>query len=317
MNVLVTGGAGFIGTNFIFYILERYPDWNIVCLDKLTYAGNLNNLKPILNNPNFKFVKGDICCKKTVERLFEENNLDIVVNFAAESHVDKSIDNPSLFLRSNVKGVQVLLNACLKYGIKRFHQISTDEVYGDTELESKRKFKETDSLLPSSPYSASKAAADLLVLAYHRTYGLPVTISRSGNNYGQYQHSEKLIPKTIDYVLKEKIVPIYGTGKNVREWIHVLDHCRAIDYILCKGKEGEIYNVGTGEEKSNIEIVQFLFRLSKSYRPSMEYVQDRKGHDLRYALDSSKIKSELGWGKQIKFEDGLNETYTWYINRKD
>ncbi len=314
MALLITGGAGFIGSNFIYRFIENYPAERVVCLDKLTYAGNLLTLEPLFVNPNFRFIQGDICDRRTVERVFKEERPEVVVNFAAESHVDRSIRNPNAFLRTNVVGVQVLLNACIKYGVNRFHQVSTDEVYGDTTLKSNRKFKETDLLKPSSPYSASKASADLLALSYCRTYGLPVTVSRSGNNYGPYQHPEKFIPHIIMKAVAGEKVPIYGTGKNVRDWIHVDDHCRAINFILQKGKVGEIYNVGAEEEKTNLEIVRILFDhlLLRGKSTQIEYVEDRKGHDLRYALNTKKINS-LGWQPQISFSDGIQSTVAWYF----
>lgn len=318
MSLLITGGAGFIGSNFIYQFLKNHPKERVVCLDKLTYAGNLLTLEPLFSHPNFRFIQGDICNRRVVEKVFKEERPDVVVNFAAESHVDRSIKNPNIFLKTNVVGVQVLLNACLKFGVKRFHQVSTDEVYGDTSLKSRRKFSEKDHLKPSSPYSASKAAADLLVLSYYKTYGLPVTVSRSGNNYGPYQHPEKFIPHMIEKALNGEDLPIYGTGKNIRDWIYVNDHCRAIDLILEKGEIGQIYNVGAGEEKANLEIVRILSDHLSIYAPKIRirYVEDRKGHDLRYSLNTEKINL-LGWQPQVSFFDGVKTTVNWYLEHSE
>lgn len=318
MTVLVTGGAGFIGSNFIHYLVEKHPSYRVVCLDKLTYAGNLANLRGILGRDNFRFVKGDICDKELVYQIFEEERPDMVVNFAAESHVDRSIENPDIFLKTNVIGTQVLLDACRKYGVRRFHQISTDEVYGDLPLDRPDlKFTENSPLKPSSPYSASKAAADLLVLSYHKTYNIPVTISRCSNNYGPYQFPEKLIPLMIINALQDKPLPIYGDGRNVRDWIHVRDHCEAIDLILHKGKEGEIYNVGGNNERSNIEVVRTILKEIGKSESLIKFVKDRPGHDRRYALDITKIKEELGWTPSISFEEGLKSTIKWYLENRD
>jgi len=318
LTVLVTGGAGFIGSNFIHYLVEKHPSYRVVCLDKLTYAGNLANLKGILGRDNFRFVKGDICDKELVYQIFEEERPDMVVNFAAESHVDRSIENPDIFLKTNVIGTQVLLDACRKYGVRRFHQISTDEVYGDLPLDRPDlKFTENSPLKPSSPYSASKAAADLLVLSYHKTYNIPVTISRCSNNYGPYQFPEKLIPLMIINALQDKPLPIYGDGRNVRDWIHVRDHCEAIDLILHKGKEGEIYNVGGNNERSNIEVVRTILKEIGKSESLIKFVKDRPGHDRRYALDITKIKEELGWAPSISFEEGLKSTIKWYLENRD
>lgn len=295
MKYLITGGAGFIGTNFIYYMLEKHPENEYVCLDKLTYAGNLANLKKAMEYKNFRFVKGDIGDREFVFSLFEQEKFDIVVNFAAESHVDRSIENPGPFLTTNVLGTQVLLDACRKYGIVRFHQISTDEVYGDLPLDRPElKFKESDPLKPSSPYSASKASADLLVLAYHRTYGLPVTISRCSNNYGPYQFPEKLIPLMIINAMNEKELPVYGAGQNVRDWIYVTDHCEAIELILEKGRVGEVYNIGGNCEKRNIDVVKMIVQKLGKPEELIRYVKDRPGHDLRYAMDISKMREEFG-----------------------
>ena len=318
MNIFVTGGAGFIGANYIFYMLREHPDYRIVCLDKLTYAGNLSTLEPIIQNPNFRFEKIDICDREAVCRLFEEEKPDIVVNFAAESHVDRSIEDPEVFLRTNILGTQVLMDACRKYGIQRFHQVSTDEVYGDLPLDKPDLFfTEKTPLHASSPYSASKASADMLVQAYHRTYGLPVTISRCSNNYGPYQFPEKLIPLMIANALADKPLPVYGDGLNVRDWLYVEDHCRAIDLIIHNGRIGEVYNVGGHNEMSNISIVKLICSELGKPETLIKYVTDRKGHDRRYAIDPDKIHSELGWLPETKFADGIKETVRWYLNNKE
>ncbi len=318
MTIIVTGGAGFIGSNFIFYMLEKYPDYHIVCLDKLTYAGNLSTLVPIMDNSNFRFVKADICDRAAVYKLFEEEKPDIIVNFAAESHVDRSIETPDIFLKTNIMGTAVLMDACRKYGIKRYHQVSTDEVYGDLPLDRPDMFfTEETPIQTSSPYSSSKAGADLLVLAYHRTYGLPVSISRCSNNYGPYHFPEKLIPLIIANALNDKPLPVYGTGENVRDWLYVKDHCIAIDLIIHNGKIGEIYNVGGHNEMRNIDIVKLICKeLGKSER-LITFVTDRKGHDLRYAIDPSKIYNELGWFPKTKFKDGIKKTIEWYLNNRE
>ena len=318
MTILVTGGAGFIGSNFIFYILEKYKDYRIICLDKLTYSGNLSTLKTIMDADNFHFVKGDICDRKIVFRLFEKELPDIVINFAAESHVDRSIDDPGIFLETNILGTAVLMDACRKYGVKRYHQISTDEVYGDLPIDRPDLFFTDDTPLhASSPYSSSKASADLLVLAYHRTYGLPVSISRCCNNYGPYQYPEKLIPLMIVNCLQDRSLPVYGKGINVREWIYVEDHCKAIDLIIHDGRFGEVYNVGGQNEMRNIDIVKLICEKLDRSEDLITFVADRKGHDLRYAIDSAKIQKELGWMPETKFEDGIVKTINWYLeNRK-
>ena len=317
MIVFVTGGAGFIGANFIFYMLKEHPDYRIVCLDKLTYAGNLSTLEPVMQNPNFRFEKIDICDREAVFQLFEEEKPDIVVNFAAESHVDRSIEDPEVFLRTNILGTQVLMDACRHYGTKRFHQVSTDEVYGDLPLDRPDLFfTEQTPLHASSPYSASKASADMIVMAYHRTFGLPVTISRCSNNYGPYQFPEKLIPLMIANALADKPLPVYGDGLNVRDWLYVEDHCRAIDLIIHKGQVGEVYNVGGHNEMSNISIVRLICRELNKPESLIKYVTDRKGHDRRYAIDPKKIHSELGWLPETKFEDGIKETVKWYLNNR-
>lgn len=318
MNIIVTGGAGFIGSNFVFHMLKTHPEDRIICLDKLTYAGNLSTLQPVMDQPNFRFVKADICDRKAVYQLFEEEKPDMVVNFAAESHVDRSIENPSIFLETNIMGTAVLMDACRKYGIKRYHQVSTDEVYGDLPLDRPDLFfTETTPIHASSPYSSSKASADLLVLAYHRTYGLPVTISRCSNNYGPYHFPEKLIPLMIINALKDKALPVYGDGLNVRDWLYVEDHCRAIDLILQKGRVGEVYNVGGHNEMKNIDIVTLICRELGKDESLIQHVSDRKGHDRRYAIDPTKIHDELGWLPETKFADGIKKTIAWYLDHKD
>lgn len=317
MTVIVTGGAGFIGSNFIFYQFENHPADRIVCLDKLTYAGNPATLESVMNYPNFRFVKGDITDREAVERLFEEEKPDIVVNFAAESHVDRSIENSSVFLKTNILGAQVLMDACKKYGVKRYHQVSTDEVYGDLPLDRPDLlFTEETPIRASSPYSSSKAGADLLVLAYHRTYGLPVSITRCSNNYGPYQFPEKLIPIIIIRALANKPFPVYGTGENVRDWIYVKDHCAAIDLVMRNGRIGEVYNVGAYNEKSNIDVVKTILRELKKTDSLITYVADRPGHDMRYAIDSAKIQCELGWFPQTKFDFAIKTTIKWYLNNQ-
>ena len=318
MTFIVTGGAGFIGSNFVFYMLKNYPDDRVVCLDKLTYAGNLSTLEPVMSNPNFRFVKADICDRDTVNKLFEEEHPDVVVNFAAESHVDRSIEDPGIFLQTNIIGTATLMDACRKYGIKRYHQVSTDEVYGDLPLDRKDLFfTESTPIHTSSPYSSSKAGADLLVIAYHRTYGLPVTISRCSNNYGPYHFPEKLIPLMIVNALANKPLPVYGEGLNVRDWLYVEDHCKAIDLIIHKGRVGEVYNVGGHNEKQNIEIVKIICKELDKPESLITHVRDRKGHDMRYAIDPTKIHNEMGWFPEIKFEDGIKKTIQWYLdNRK-
>lgn len=316
MKIFVTGGAGFIGSNYIFYILQSHPDYEIVCLDSLTYAGNLMTLQSIWDNPKFRFVKVDISDRTGIYELFEQEHPDVVVNFAAESHVDRSIIFPELFLQTNILGTQVLMDACRKYGINRFHQVSTDEVYGDLPLDRPDLFfTEKTSLHASSPYSASKASADLLVLAYHRTYGLPISISRCSNNYGAYQFPEKLIPLMIHNALNDIPLPVYGDGKNVRDWLYVEDHCRAIDLIVEKGKVGEIYNVGGHNEKSNLEVVNAIIKAVG--KGEIRFVQDRAGHDRRYAIDPQKISDELGWSPQTPFEKGIEYTIRWYMDHSE
>ena len=315
MKILVTGGAGFIGCNFVYYMLDKYSDYKIVCLDALTYAGNLRSLDKATENPNFKFIKGSIADKELVNRIFEEEKFDIVVNFAAESHVDRSIENPFIFLETNVMGTACLLDASKKYGVKRFHQVSTDEVYGDLPLDRPDLFFTEDlPLTASSPYSASKASADLLTLAFHRTYALPVTVSRCSNNYGPYQFPEKLIPLMIVRAQENQSLPVYGQGLNVRDWLYVDDHCKAIDMIIHNGKVGEVYNVGGHNERRNIDVVKtILSQLGKSDE-LITYVKDRAGHDLRYAIDPTKISDELGWFPETAFDDGMKKTIQWYLD---
>lgn len=317
MTIIVTGGAGFIGSNFVFHMLQAHPDYRIVCLDKLTYAGNLSTLEPVLQQDNFRFVKADICDRQAVNKLFQEEKPDIVVNFAAESHVDRSIENPGIFLETNIMGTAVLMDACRKYGIQRYHQVSTDEVYGDLPLDRPDLFfTEETPLHTSSPYSSSKASADLLVMAYYRTYGLPVTISRCSNNYGPYHFPEKLIPLMIANALADKPLPVYGNGENVRDWLYVEDHCRAIDLIIHNGKIGEVYNVGGHNEKRNIDIVRIICQELGKPESLIVHVEDRKGHDRRYAIDPAKIHRELGWLPETKFEDGIKKTIKWYLEHK-
>ena len=317
MTIIVTGGAGFIGSNFVFHMLQAHPDYRIVCLDKLTYAGNLSTLEPVLQQDNFRFVKADICDRQAVDKLFQEEKPDIVVNFAAESHVDRSIENPGIFLETNIMGTAVLMDACRKYGIQRYHQVSTDEVYGDLPLDRPDLFFTEETLLhTSSPYSSSKASADLLVMAYYRTYGLPVTISRCSNNYGPYHFPEKLIPLMIANALADKPLPVYGNGENVRDWLYVEDHCRAIDLIIHNGKVGEVYNVGGHNEKRNIDIVRIICQELGKPESLIVHVEDRKGHDRRYAIDPAKIHRELGWLPETKFEDGIKKTIKWYLDHK-
>jgi dTDP-glucose 4,6-dehydratase len=317
MNVLVTGGAGFIGSNFIFYMLNKYPDYRIICLDLLTYAGNLSTLEPVMDNPNFRFVKGDITDRELVTSLFKEERFDYVVNFAAESHVDRSIEDPGIFLKTNILGTQVLMDASRTYGVKRFHQVSTDEVYGDLPLDrTDLFFTEETPIHTSSPYSASKAAADLLVQAYNRTFKLPITISRCSNNYGPYQFPEKLIPLMISRALKNDSLPVYGKGQNVRDWLYVEDHCTAIDLILHRGKDGEVYNIGGHNERTNLEVVKTILKELDKPASLITYVKDRAGHDMRYAIDPSKTKRELGWEPTTLFDDGIKQTIKWYLDNR-
>lgn len=315
---LVTGGAGFIGGNFLHIMVNKYPNDQYVCIDALTYAGNMETLEPIMNKPNFKFVHENICNREAVFKLFEEEHFDYVINFAAESHVDRSIENPEIFLKTNILGTQVLMDACRKYGIKRYHQVSTDEVYGDLPLDKPDLyFTEETSIHTSSPYSASKAGADLLVLAYHRTFKLPVTISRCSNNYGPYHFPEKLIPLMIQKALKNEPLPVYGNGSNVRDWLYVGDHCNAIDLIVRNGKDGEVYNIGGHNERSNLEVVKTILKALNKPETLITYVKDRPGHDLRYAMDPTKIETELGWKPEYNFDTGIQETIKWNLNHQD
>ena len=325
-NVLVTGGAGFIGSNFVKMMVEKYPDYNIINLDALTYAGNLENLSDIDTASNYTFVKADVRDREVIEQIFKTQNIDMVVNFAAESHVDRSIEEPEVFFTTNIIGTQVLLDAAKKYwkinpddkyckeykkGVK-FLQVSTDEVYGA--LGETGMFVETMPLMPNSPYSASKASADMIVRAYNETFGLPMNITRCSNNYGPYQFPEKLIPLMINNCLKEKDLPVYGDGMQVRDWLHVSDHCTAIDTVLHKGKDGEVYNIGGNNEKANIEIVKLLIQTLGKSEDLIKYVKDRPGHDRRYAIDNTKITTELGWEPSYTFEQGIQETIEWYLD---
>ena len=315
---LITGCAGFIGSNFVHYMLKKYPEILLVNLDKLTYAGNLENLKDVEGDPRHVFVQGDICDKELVEGLFQKYDFDYVINFAAESHVDRSIEDPGIFLQTNIIGTQVLMDACRKHGIERYHQVSTDEVYGDLPLDRPDLFfTEETPIHTSSPYSSSKASADLLVQAYHRTYGLPVSISRCSNNYGPYHFPEKLIPLMIANALNDKPLPVYGEGLNVRDWLYVEDHCRAIDLIIHKGRVGEVYNVGGHNEMRNIDIVKLICKELGKPESLIVHVADRKGHDMRYAIDPTKIHNELGWLPETKFADGIKKTIDWYLNHRE
>ena len=314
MTIIVTGAAGFIGTNFVYHMLSEHPDYTVIGYDALTYAGNIENLEKAIENPRFTFIKGDIRDREAVYELYKATHPDVIINFAAESHVDRSIENPSIFIETNIEGTSVLLDAAVKYNVKRFHQISTDEVYGDLPLERpEMKFSELSPLRPSSPYSASKAAADLLVLSYHRTYGLNVTISRCTNNFGPYQHEEKLIPKTILNAISNKPIPVYGNGKNIRDWIYVEDHCKAVDVIVHKGRDGEIYNIGSDNEINNIMLINDILSILNKSPNLITYVEDRKGHDLRYALETSKLKQEFPeLTSTTPFSSALKKTIEWY-----
>lgn len=317
MKIIVTGGAGFIGGNFVHYMLGKYNDYQIICLDALTYAGNIETIEPVMDNPHFTFIKGDIADREFIYQLFEQEKPDIIVNFAAESHVDRSIENPGIFLQTNVVGTGVLLDACRKFGIQRYHQVSTDEVYGDLPLDRPDLFfTEETPIHASSPYSASKASSDLLVQAYHRTFGIPVTISRCSNNYGPYHFPEKLIPLMIANALADKELPVYGKGENVRDWLYVEDHCSAIDRIIHDGKVGEVYNVGGHNEKTNLEVVQVILKELGKSEDLIHYVTDRPGHDMRYAIDPSKIKAELGWEPTTCFDEGIKKTIKWYLENE-
>lgn len=318
MKILVTGGAGFIGGNFVHYMVNKYPEDQIVNLDLLTYAGNLETLKPVEEKPNYKFVKGDIADEAFIMDLFEKEQFDIVVNFAAESHVDRSITDPGIFVQTNVMGTRVLLDASKKYKVKRYHQVSTDEVYGDLPFDRPDLFfTEETPIHTSSPYSSSKASADLFVLAYYRTYGLPVTISRCSNNYGPYHFPEKLIPLIISRALNNEEVPVYGKGENIRDWLYVSDHCKAIDLILQKGKVGEVYNIGGHNERTNLQVVQTVLKALGKPESLIHYVTDRPGHDRRYAIDPTKIETELGWKPEYTFDTGIQKTIQWYLENKE
>ena len=317
MVILVTGGAGFIGSNFIYYELDKYAEDRIVCIDALTYAGNLETLEEALKNERFVFYRGDIADGEFVNGVFAKEHPDIVVNFAAESHVDRSIEAPDIFLRTNVIGTMTLLEACRNYGIQRFHQVGTDEVYGDLPLDrTDLFFTEETPIHTSSPYSASKAAADLLVLAYHRTYGLPVTISRCSNNYGPYHFPEKLIPLMISRALADESLPVYGSGENVRDWLYVKEHCSAIDLVMRKGRNGEVYNIGGHNERTNLQVVKTILKELGKPETLITYVKDRPGHDMRYAIDPTKIRSELGWQPETSFDDGIKQTIRWYLDNR-
>ena len=318
MKMIVTGGAGFIGSNFVQYEVKNHPEDEIINLDLLTYAGNLESVKPVENAPNYHFVRGDIADREFVFRLFEEEKPDVIVNFAAESHVDRSITDPEIFVRTNVVGTTTLLDACRKYGIKRYHQVSTDEVYGDLPLDRPDLFfTEETPLHTSSPYSSAKASADLFVMAYHRTYGLPVTISRCSNNYGPYHFPEKLIPLVISRALNDEEIPVYGKGENVRDWLYVTDHCSAIDLVVRKGREGEVYNIGGHNERTNLDVVKTILKALNKPESLIKYVTDRPGHDLRYAMDPTKIETELGWKPEYTFDTGIPVTIQWYLDNKE
>lgn len=318
MKMIVTGGAGFIGANFIYYILETYPEDTVICMDSITYAGNMESIEPLFENSNFIFSRTDIADRESVYAVFEEHKPDLVVNFAAESHVDRSILDPEVFLRTNVIGTGVLLDACKKYGIQRFHQVSTDEVYGDLPLDRPDLFfTESTPLHTSSPYSASKASSDLLVLAYFRTFQIPVTISRCSNNYGPYQNPEKLIPLMIANAFSDKGLPVYGTGENIRDWLYVKDHCIAIDLIIRKGTIGEVYNIGGHNERTALEVVKTILKEMDKPESLIRFVSDRLGHDRRYAIDPAKIHAELGWLPATPFDEGIKSTIRWYLENKN
>ena len=318
MKYLVTGGAGFIGSNYMHYVVNKYPNDEFVCLDALTYAGNYNNIKDLENKSNYKFVLGDITDEEFVNKLFDDEKFDVVINFAAESHVDNSIKNPGIFVETNIQGTRVLLDASRKHDIKRYHQVSTDEVYGDLPLDRKDLlFTENTPLHTSSPYSSSKAGADLLVMAYYRTYGLPVTISRCSNNYGPYQFPEKLIPVVISKALNNEKIPVYGKGENVRDWIHVIDHNIGVDLIVRNGRVGEVYNLGGHSERTNLDVVKTILKQMGKSEDLITFVTDRPGHDLRYAIDSTKVENELGWDRTYTFEEGIKETVNWYLNNQE
>ena len=316
MKLLITGAAGFIGSHFVDYVLDHHPEDTVIGLDKLTYAGNLDNLAGRLQDRRFRFFRADICDREAVFPLLERESVDCIVNFAAESHVDRSLQDPGVFLRTNVLGVGVLLDGTAQFGVSRFHQVSTDEVYGDLPLDRPElKFDEGSPLRPSSPYSASKAAADLLALSYFRSFGTPVTITRSSNNYGPRQYSEKLIPRMIRRARAGRPLPVYGDGRNVRDWIHVLDHCAAVDLVIRKGRVGEVYNVGGGNERSNLDLVRLLLSLMGKDEALISFIADRKGHDRRYAVSTEKISTQLGWRPAVEFNSGIRETIRWYLRQ--
>lgn len=318
MKLLITGAAGFIGSHFVDYVLDHHPEDTVIGLDKLTYAGNLDNLAGRLQDRRFRFFRADICDREAVFPLLERESVDCIVNFAAESHVDRSLQDPGVFLRTNVLGVGVLLDGTAQFGVSRFHQVSTDEVYGDLPLDRPElKFDEGSPLCPSSPYSASKAAADLLALSYFRSFGTPVTITRSSNNYGPRQYPEKLIPRMIRRARAGRPLPVYGDGRNVRDWIHVLDHCAAVDLVIRKGRVGEVYNVGGGNERSNLDLIRLLLSLMGKDEALISFIADRKGHDRRYALSSDKLTGELGWRPAVDFDAGIRDTLRWYLDRPD
>lgn len=315
MKLLITGGAGFIGSNFVRFMVNKYPQYQIVNLDLLTYAGNLENLKDIEDKPNYKFVKGDIADRSFVNNLFEQEKFDYVINFAAESHVDRSITNPEIFVQTNIQGTLALLDAAKEIGVKKYLQVSTDEVYGT--LGETGYFSETTPLAANSPYSASKAGADLLVRAYNETFGLPVNITRCSNNYGPYHFPEKLIPLMIINALHDKELPVYGDGLNIRDWLHVEDHCQAIDLVLHNGRDGEVYNVGGNNERTNVHIVKTILEQLGKPESLIKYVKDRPGHDRRYAIDATKLRTELGWKPKYTFETGIKQTIDWYLNNQE
>ena len=317
MKILITGGAGFIGSNFVYYTLEKHPDWDVVCIDSLTYAAKLETLDSALENPKFEFIKGDITDRTFIFKTFNEEGFQVVINFAAESHVDKSIEDSTVFLKTNILGTQILMDACKEYNVHRYHQVSTDEVYGDLPIDRPDlMFTEESPIQPSSPYAASKAAADLLVQAYYRTYGLPVTLSRCSNNYGPYQFLEKLIPSMVVKALQGDKICIYGDGSHVRDWLHVSDHCSALDLIIKEGKPGEVYNIGGNTEKNNLEVVGRILDVMGKKRDLIEFVEDRPGHDLRYAIDAGKMKKSFGWEPVVRFDKGIVTTIEWYIENK-
>lgn len=317
MKLLITGGAGFIGGNFVRHMVNKYPEYQIINLDALTYAGNLESMKDLEEKPNYKFIKADITDASVMEKIFVEEGITHVAHFAAESHVDRSIENPGIFVHTNIVGTQVLLDCAKKFNITKHLQVSTDEVYGDLDFDPTTFFTEQTPLNPSSPYSASKAGADMLVLAYHETFGLPVNITRCSNNYGPYHFPEKLIPLTISRAMNDEKIPVYGNGGNVRDWLHVIDHCRAIDMVLHQGKIGEVYNVGGHNERTNLEVVKTILRTLDKSEDLIEFVEDRLGHDRRYAIDPDKLENELGFKPTYNFDTGIAQTVQWYVDNRD